>query len=222
MKRPLVMAHLAGNVHGTENSVEAILDMNQYKPDIIELDIRKSADGVLFAFHGSVPFGFLAAFFLRFFQFQTIEKWLQIHTLTELISAIQRKPVIYLDIKQRNITPRDFEKVLKNFPQHKIWFAPYSLSYLRELKSYFKDRYKYVYNFGFFQFDKSLKEAKEIGIDSFQIFFWQLKPDVLNKIRKAGLDYALCRFFMSKKRYFRLARKCHSLWICYDDVKRLK
>ena len=215
------MAHLGRNGHGRENSVEAILDVNRYKPDIIELDVRKSADGVVFGFHGSLPFGFLFAYFLRFFKFRTFKKYFQLDTLSELLAAVKGNPIIYLDIKQRNISPQDFQNVLKNFPQYEIWFAPYSLSYLQELKSFFGKRYKYAYNFGFFQFDKCLEQAKKIGIDSFQIFFWQLNPEILRKIKESGLDYALSLFLLSKKRYFELLQKCHSLWICCDDLKHL-
>lgn len=51
-KNFLVMAHGHSSAQGRENSLDFVKNSLIYKPDIIELDLRKSADGVLFCFHG--------------------------------------------------------------------------------------------------------------------------------------------------------------------------
>ena len=65
MRKPLIMAHRINTREAYKKSASA---------DIIEIDVRKSRDSVLFCFHGGIPFGLISAYFLRFLPWSTIKK----------------------------------------------------------------------------------------------------------------------------------------------------
>jgi glycerophosphoryl diester phosphodiesterase len=72
---PLIMAHKGGTAYGRENSLQAIRRSIEIMPDIIvEVDVRKSRDGVLYCHHGSEPFGIIAASFFSLLSFAQIQK----------------------------------------------------------------------------------------------------------------------------------------------------
>ncbi len=221
MKRLLVMAHMGGKDHGQENSVEAVTVAQHYCPDIIELDVRKSSDGILYCHHGSVPFGMLFAFFFRFFKFSQISKWTNANTLEEALAAIKGNPIIFLDLRGSMVEPRDLDTILSKFSFAAVWLASRSFAHIRLLKNFFGERFLYVYNLAFLRFNFSMKRAKKEGINIFQIFFWQCTQENINAIKKSGMDYAVCSFFQSRKQYIERAKQWNSLWIYYDDLAQI-
>jgi len=52
--KPLILTHRGGDCFATENSVEAVQQSLRYKPGIIELDVRKNSDGILYCFQGNL------------------------------------------------------------------------------------------------------------------------------------------------------------------------
>lgn len=215
MNRPIVSAHAGGKAHGKPNSVDAILATSHHKPDMIELDLRKSRDGVLYCHHGIIPL----AEFWRLFSFKTIKKLLKVDTFQDVLKAIDSDKILYIDIKQRNINAKDIKQAFEPFHFKTIWIAAFSLKYLDRVKKGLGDKFKYVYNFGFFLFNHSLKRAKEIGIDMHQIFFWQCTDEHLKKIKAAGLDYTLNSYPLSRMKYERLAKKINSYYIYYGNLE---
>jgi len=222
MKRPLVLLHGYSSVHGRENSVELILNTNSFKPDIIELDIRKSCDGIIFCHHGKIPFGVLFAFFLRFYKFSSIRKHWKIDALVEVLAAIQGAPILFLDFKQGNIRPEEITAILDRFAFREIWLATYSLRYLERLKKALGDRYKYVYNWGFYRFNHSLKRAREIGIFGFHLFCSQCTAEKIEQIKKAGLQFWVFPHGIDRMRFLNLTKTWEALMIPYDDLEQVK
>jgi glycerophosphoryl diester phosphodiesterase len=51
--QPWIVAHRGGHQYAPENSLEAIEEAIQHKADIVELDVRRSRDGVFFLMHDS-------------------------------------------------------------------------------------------------------------------------------------------------------------------------
>lgn len=217
MKRKhLKMAWRGGFAHGRGNTKAAILACAPFKPDIIELDIRKSKDAVIYCYHGFIPL----AYFLRFFKYRFIEKWLRAETLEELISAIPKGAIAYCDMKQKNISPSEFRKTFKGF-HGEVWIAAYSLNYIAKLKRSLKGRFRFVYNFGLFHFARSIKKAKAAGVDIVQVFPWQWKPKYLKKIKKLGMAYGVCSFLIGQKRTVNVSKKLEPIYIRYADLKKL-
>jgi glycerophosphoryl diester phosphodiesterase len=94
------MAHRGGYVYGRENALETVLKALEAGADIIELDVRKSRDGVLYCHHGSMPWGMIAATFFGFLSFARIQKLVgRRYVLTHILEAIPSGTQAYLDIK---------------------------------------------------------------------------------------------------------------------------
>ena len=175
--KPLIMFHGRSSVYGKPNSVESITEVLKYKVDIIELDVRKSRDGILYCFHG-VWF----AWMLKYFNFEFIKNNLGVNTLEEVLKVIIIKKIIFLDIKDKRITAEDLKKTCVKFDLN-YWIAGYNLWYLGQLKSVLKN-YKFVYNFSFFNFKRGIEEAKKQGVNIIKVFRWQLSPNFKSNLLK--------------------------------------
>ncbi|MEK7192200.1 MAG: glycerophosphodiester phosphodiesterase family protein [Patescibacteria group bacterium] len=211
------MAHAGGKGHGRENSVKAILAVNKYRPDIIELDIRKSKDGFLFCYHGSAPFGLLLGYFLRFLKFSTILKLLNVTTLADVLEVTKNCPIIFCDLWQSNISSEDILEVSAKFRHLRIWVGSRLSRQIRGLKR-LRGIDKIVYNRSFWNFSKGANLAKEVGADAIKVFFWQCSEKTFEQLRNVGVDYAVSSFLLSKSRYAKLAERWNSLWIHYDSL----
>ncbi len=218
-KRPLIMVHMAATAHGPENSKQAILDTIQYNPDIIEIDVRKSKDGVLFCHHGSVPFGVLRAQFLRFLNFSfTIKSLGTINTTVELIEVIPENIIVYLDIKDKNINAAEILEIINRFSAHKIWLAAYSLKQLKEFRSNLGERCIYVYNRPVIFLNIFIKKAKGV-IDIAQLFIWQWNDRCVKIAQANDIAVHLERWFMPATKKLELGIKHGNIWLMYDDLR---
>jgi glycerophosphoryl diester phosphodiesterase len=112
-KTPLVMAHRGGYVYGRENALETVKKALEAKPDIIELDVRKSRDGILYCHHGSGPWGVIAAAFFGLLSFVHIQRLVGArNTLESILKSIPSDTRIYLDIKDFWITKEDLSPLI--------------------------------------------------------------------------------------------------------------
>lgn len=217
--KPFVMAHAAGRGHGRENSLEALQATLPHNPDVVELDVRKSRDGVLFCYHGfpALPFWLLAGF-LRWFGYKTIKRFLKTYTLEELVVSIPKLWTLFLDFKDRNISAGDIAKI--NFGSHKVWLAAYSLKVLSQWKKELGNRFVYIYNFSFLNFEKGVERSLKARVDVIKIFPWQASAEVIERLKKAKMAYTIQPVFISLKKYKKLVEKYGSLWICLDDLRK--
>ena len=214
------MVHAGGRAHGRENSKEAVLDSIEFNPDLIELDIRRSKDDVLYCYHGfpAVPMFFLAHFF-KYFSFATIRRWLHVNTLEEILSAVKKPSAFYLDIKNDHLA-RHLDNLCVQFPQHNFWLASYDPERIRRWKQSLNGRYVYVYNFSFWNFKKGLERAKEIKLDAFKLFPWQCTPAHVEQMKQAGIAHIIHPLMLSRTRYQKLIDRFGSLLICVDDMRK--
>jgi len=209
--KPLIMFHGRSAVYGRPNSVESITGALKHSVDIIELDVRKSSDGVLYCYHGS-----WFARLLKYFSFGFIKNNLKIDTLEEVLKIITTKKIIFLDIKDKRITAADLKKVCDKFDQE-YWVAGYDLLYLGQLKSILKN-YKFVYNFAFLNLQKGLEKAKENGVGITKVFRWQLTSNLKPILLQLGIEFTIYPPFMSTQVYLKNVQKYGSIWMAYDDL----
>ncbi|MEA2701793.1 MAG: glycerophosphoryl diester phosphodiesterase [Candidatus Parcubacteria bacterium] len=108
----LVMAHRGGYVYGRENALETVQKALAARADIIELDVRKSRDGILYCHHGSVPWGIMAASFFGLLTFAQIERLVgKRATLNAMLASIPLDTLIYLDVKDFWITKSNLKRL---------------------------------------------------------------------------------------------------------------
>ena len=104
---PLLMAHRGG--FGTENSLQAIKSSTHC--DIVELDIRKSQEGILYCYHGNlIEFLFPRLFFHQPF-LKLKQKYPTLITLQKAAKAINNR-ILFLDIKDTTISIEELQQVL--------------------------------------------------------------------------------------------------------------
>ncbi|MBT3864736.1 hypothetical protein HOE67_05375 [Candidatus Peregrinibacteria bacterium] len=197
-KKPLKMAH-AGRVHCAgfrENSPEAVCDSLTAGADIIEIDVRKSRDGVLYCYHGFPWWRFVGAWGLRFFSFATIRKMTQASKLVEVADVVRGElggsggsAILFLDIKDKRVRGAELMKICDGFGEA-LWIAPCNFRYLKKLKREVGEGPTYVYNFYFLFVRWGMRRLVRAGIGVFKVLPWQLSAGVREEASKLGLRYA--------------------------------
>src|SRR4051812_18177984 len=82
---------------------------------IIELDVRKSKDGILYCYHGSLFQYWVSLRFSR--NFLELKEKYHVDALKEILEVIPRQKRVLLDIKDRAITKED---ILASLGKHKF------------------------------------------------------------------------------------------------------
>ncbi len=212
-QKPLRLFHGNSGIFGKQNSVELIQRAVLLPVDIIELDIRKSNDGILYCYHGGV-----FACFLKYFSFKSVNQILSVDKLADLLLVIPQQKIVFLDIKDNTITAGDLKPIFNHFNHH-FWLAAYSLKYLYQLKLNLGNQHKYIYNFGFIFFNRGIRIAKKLGINNIKIFVWQCNEKNMEKIYLAGLNFTIEELFLNKNKLSKLIAKFGSFWLSVDGEK---
>ena len=96
--------------------------------NIVELDVRKSKDGVLYCYHGTLLEYY---FYLKFPKdLSTVKRKYGVSSLTEVLQVIKSDKIIFLDIKDSNISKEDILKVFENRKFKEIMLGNKSTLYL--------------------------------------------------------------------------------------------
>ncbi len=144
----MVVAHRGGKVHGRENDAETIQRVLAYKPDIVEVDVRKSRDGILYCYHGSVPFGIIAASFFYHFSFRWIQRLVgKRDTLQKILSVIPEETIVLLDLQDKHIG-EELVPLIKN--RDNVWIMTTSDRHMKLLHKTFDEDVEYVLRKPFF------------------------------------------------------------------------
>jgi hypothetical protein len=219
---PLVMAHGGGLGHGRENSVEAIREALKYNPDIVEIDIRKSRDGILYLHHGSIPFGVFAAQFFGFLKFDWIQRFVgKLDNLQAGIEAVPSSVDVYLDLKSTNITSADLKSLISG--KRNIWVTAYSVPQLSELRSGLGEDFVYVLNRPLV-WVRVREILKLVGlVDMVQIGRWQWSHVVISDIESKGIACHLAHWFLDvdQQREKQTASAWQGVYLHYDDLSKV-
>ncbi|MDE1924828.1 MAG: glycerophosphodiester phosphodiesterase [Patescibacteria group bacterium] len=142
-KRPRIIAHRGGKAHGRENDVATIQRTLAYKPDIVEVDVRKSKDGILYCYHGSIPFGITAAQFFYRLNFSWIQRFAgKRDTLGAVLRVIPEDTIALLDLKDKHITAEDLLPFIGN--RENVWIETTSERHMELLRQEFEEDVEYV------------------------------------------------------------------------------
>ena len=190
-----------------DSSLEYIKRATKEDYDIIELDVRKSKDDVLFCYHDS-----LFATLLRFLDFKNVKKIISVNKLEDILKVIDVDKIVFLDIKDKDISTNDLDNVCCKFNKE-FWLAGYSLKQLAKFRQEFGDKYKYIYNFAFLFFKIGLKKVVKAKIDAIKIFPWHYNKKNMDKLKNNNIAYALQEYIVSQKKLKQIAKKYGSLWL---------
>lgn len=218
--KPLIMAHRGGDCFGIENSSSTIKKSLLAGAEIIELDVRKSSNNVLFCFHGNLLHCLIPKFFFNRKYEEIKKRFHSITTLTENALVVGKKAALFLDIKDDSISNEDLLNALRDVKVDSVYVAHRKLYYFRKLGQLPK-QWKKIVNLGY-SFSKSkINSLVEAEIHAIELFFWHFNKHNVDLLRNKGIDVAIPRMFISKRNYFIKCIQENVLWITGYNLPKL-
>lgn len=197
-----------------ENSC-AVCRISTMKADIIELDLRKSCDGVLYCYHGGLLFYHLLSRFSWSFAF--LQRRYHVDSLAAILNIISPEKTLFLDIKDNSITPDDLLRAFsrKSFPE--VILGNRSVRYL----SAFNDlpaSFVKVLNGNIFCNFYDVAQLSRERYKYFEVVFpFQLNKAMLAQLETHSLHYACSSlFFFSRRQYFSAVTTYHLAYVSSD------
>ncbi|MFC1690694.1 glycerophosphodiester phosphodiesterase [Nanoarchaeota archaeon] len=210
--KPLILAHKGGDCFGVENSIEAIKESLKHKPDIIEIDLRKSTDDVIFCYHGNTFEYLLAKYFFKKPLNKLKQKYPTVATLKEIAELVQDKSILFLDIKDKSITKKEIQNILKDIKTKEVYFASQNLNYLSNAGKLPKG-WKKLCNGGVFRLKPNFSKVLEAGLDAIELFFWDFNDKNIKKLEEHNIESALAKWFLPRKTRINKAFSKKSLFV---------
>jgi len=218
--KPLTLAHKGGDCFGVENSLTAIKKALKFKPDIIEVDVRKSKDNILFCYHGNILEFLLPKLFFKK-KLKTLKhRYPTIATLKQVASLIGNKSILFLDIQDKDINVEDVIKELKGVKIKEVYLAKNDLEFHKNIKK-LPLKWKKVYNVGIPVLKPKIKEIINAKIDVIELFFWDFKEENIKLLRKQGIEVALSHRFIPPQIYFKKCFSKKALWVWQQELLQL-
>ena len=176
---------------------------------IIELDVRKSKDGVLYCYHGTLLqywFGLRDSA-----KFSDIKKKYGIDSLEEILQVITEDKTVFLDLKSKSITREDILTALKGKKFKEIILGNTGLASVSFLQRFSDMPAQFVkaINGNIFCNFFNLKKLKEKNYKYFEVVFpFQINKKLIEDVKKNGLEFRCAGlFFPNGKSYWNKINK---------------
>jgi len=185
-----------------ENSKEVIkISTTKDYISIIELDIRKSKDGVLYCYHGTAIQYHFALKIPR--EFSALKNKYFVSSLQEILEIITQNKAVFLDIKDTNITKEDILGAFhgKNFRE--VILGNKSVSFLKRFNEMPKEFAKCI-NGNIFCGFYDLSKLRNNNYKYLEVVFpFQIKTRMKEEVEESGMEFRCAGlFFLSKKSYW--------------------
>lgn len=207
LPRKIILAHRwlrSANAGFREHSIEACRDSGNAKEiSIIELDLRKSNDGVLYCYHGNFFEYFIS---LRFEKtFESTRKRYGVFKLSELLDVISEWKTVFLDIKDKNITKEDILTAFGGRNFERVMLGNKSVSFLDRFDDMSSGFVK-ILNGNLLCYFYDFKKLHERGFRYVEaVFPFQVSKNLIERAEKAGLEFRVAGlFFRSKNHYWEI------------------
>ncbi|MEK7095460.1 MAG: hypothetical protein AAB917_02260 [Patescibacteria group bacterium] len=169
---------------------------------IIELDIRKSKDGVLYCYHGNSFEYYIGLEIPK--NFGILQEKYKVNSLAEVLDVISEEKSIFLDIKDTRITRED---ILKAFPKKKfkeVILGNKSISFLNRFNEMPREFVK-IFNGNILCNFYDLKKLRENNFRYFEVVFpFQVRKKLIENVYRAGMEFRCTGlFFMSNTSYWK-------------------
>src|SRR3990167_9802083 len=171
---------------------------------MIELDVRKSKDGVLYCYHGTLLqywFGFIFSQ-----KFSDIKKKYGVDSLEEILEVITEDKTVFLDLKSKSITREDILNALKDKKFKEIILGNtglFSVSFLQRFSD-MPTQFVKAMNGNIFCNFYDLKKLKDKNYKYFEVVFpFQINKKLIENVKKNGLEFRCAGlFFPNGKSYW--------------------
>ncbi len=221
----VVMAHAClfdANEDGEyvgDSAMACKISGNNDSVGIIEIDIRKSKDGVLYCYHGNLfEYYVLLHFFKKPMAF--LRKKYKVNTLSAILDVIDDDKILFLDIKDTDVTRADILNEFDGRKFREVMLANKSPRFLKRfnnMPSCFVKRF----NGNVFCDFYNPKKLKQDGFKYFEVVFpFQLNSWNVRRIREAGLE--LCTsgmFFLNRRAYWNKIKNYDVKYVISDHIE---
>jgi glycerophosphoryl diester phosphodiesterase len=131
----LIVAHRGASADARENTLEAFQKAVEFGADMVELDVRKSKDGVLVVFHDEVIDGKKIRS-LTYADLNAIAKTrqYQVPTLEQALACISGKLSVQIELKETGYESRVADLALSSIKSHDFYIISFNLSSLKVLR----------------------------------------------------------------------------------------
>ena len=186
---------------------------------VIELDVRKSKDGILYCYHGN----FLQYyFFLKIPQnFSDIQKKYGVDSLEEILKVITEDKTIVLDLKSKSITKEDILNTLKGRKFKKIILGNTSgsASFLDSFDN-MPENFVKVMNGNIFCKFYNLEKLRDKNYKWFEVVFpFQVSRKIIKSVEENGMEFRCAGlFFLNKKSYWNKIEKYNMKHVSSDFI----
>ena len=187
---------------------------------IIELDVRKSKDGVRYCYHGTLLqfwFGLRDSV-----KFSDIKKKYGIDSLEEILQVITEDKTVFLDLKSKSITREDILTALKGKKFKEIILGNTGLASVSFLQRFSDMPAQFVkaINGNIFCNFFNLKKLKEKNYKYFEVVFpFQINKKLIENVKKNGLEFRCAGlFFPNGKSYWEKINKYNIKHVSSDFI----
>lgn len=201
-----------------ENSKEACAASGASKEiGIIELDLRKSADGVLYCYHGS----FLEyCFYLKFSKdLPVIKQKYHVDSLQDILAVIPEEKIIFLDLKDNSIVADDILNAFSGKKFKEVILGNRSVSFLRRFNA-LPGWFVKIMNRNTFCNFYDLQKLNQDRFKYFQVLFpFQISEKTIKRVHANGMEFGCATlFFWSRKSYWNAINKFQIKHISSDFI----
>ncbi|MBI3032755.1 hypothetical protein HYY69_04730 [Candidatus Woesearchaeota archaeon] len=184
---------------------------------IIELDLRKSKDGVLYCYHGGLFHYCFTSMFLKDFSY--IKKSYNVDALKDILNVITSDKIIFLDIKDKNITRDDILNVFKGEKFREVILGNKSVLFLKKFNNMPKQFVK-ILNGNIFCKFYNLAKLKNLNYKYFEVVFpFQINDEIIKKVHDHGLEFRCAGlFFVNRQHYINTIKKYEIKHVSSDFI----
>jgi len=190
-----------------ESSVElySISTQKEYI-GILDADVRKSKDGVLYCYHGTFWEHFFTLKFPK--NFSVIKEKYGVNTLAEVLEVITEDKSICIEIKDQSITREDLINAFQGKKFKQVLIAHMSASFLRRFSDMPAEFVKFLITNPFCNF-YDMQKLKKDGFKYIEVMFlFQATKSLIKKVEDNGMIFSLPGlFFIKPKSYWRTIEK---------------
>lgn len=184
---------------------------------IIELDVRKSKDGVLYCYHGT----FIQYYFtLRFPRdFSVLKKKYSVEALAKILDVITEDKIVFLDIKDVSINRADIFDAFADKRFKQVIIGHRSVSFLKRFYRMPREFVKIINGNVFCNF-YNIGDLRRDNFRYFEVVFpFQVRSKIIERVKKNNLEFRCAGlFFFSKESYWRKINKYNIKHISSDFI----
>ncbi len=210
-----LLAHRCGEENWYwDNSLDSIKESLNLWYDIIELDVRKSKDWVLYCYHWNVLEILFPDVFLKYKSFETLKRTKNIITLETALDLIQDKAIIFLDIKEKQIISDDIYEIVK-WRKFKWLYLSWIFSVKKLLE--FKKITEKISNSSLVYVNMNplklnYKNLSKRWISKVQCFYRNLNEKIYRNLLRYKIEVAITPLFLTKRKYQEMIKKYNLLY----------